>query len=166
MPQNNSDQAASSHVVPDLPPDLHALDYLAYLFRRKWLVIGCVLLGAAGFLGASYIMPYTYTAQARLLPPGRMASAGLLNSLNASGALRILKEIENPSVDLIQNFIESRTMGEIVARDSTIRAFYKQNSSAEPLDAVMQAIVVQPSFAHVDVIAMVSTGWFSSPDAK
>src|SRR4051812_40986203 len=113
MPQTQ-DRSIANQAVPDLPADLHALDYLTFLFKRKWVVVGCVLLCASGFVGVSYIMPYTFASQARLLPPDRISSAGLLNTLNASGALRMLKEIENPSVDLIQNLIESKTIAEMV----------------------------------------------------
>jgi tyrosine-protein kinase Etk/Wzc len=166
MPQQFSDQPKNSLAVPDLPPDLHVLDYVAFLFRRKWLVLSCVLLFAAGFVGASYMMPYTYTSQVRLLPPDRLSSAGLLNSLNASGALLTLKEVENPSVDVIQNLLEARSVCSVVARDSAIHSFLVRNSDEAPADVILQSIDVHPGVTFVDVIARLSTGWLSSAADK
>lgn len=167
MPQQISNQVRASHAVPDLPPDLHALDYVAFLLKRKWFVIGCVFFTTAAFLGASYVMPYTYTAQARILPPDRLSSAGLLSSLNASGALRMLKEIENPSVDLIQNLLESRAVTEAIIRDSSMHEFLGRSlSHTELMEKISNYVVVAPKYSQINIFVSIPTPWFSSPREK
>src|SRR5438045_3932503 len=60
MPESSFDQlTSSSRSVPDLPSDLHALDYLAFLMRRTRLVVPCVFIVAALFLPGSSVIPST-----------------------------------------------------------------------------------------------------------
>ncbi len=155
-------------VVPDLKPDVHILDYLALVARHKWVAIALVLISGGVFLAATYVMPYTFEAETRILPPDRLSSSGLLSGLNAGYALKILKEVENPSVDLLQNILESRAVAECLAQDSLIARHYHDDSGShdDVISAIEQALVVLPNFSKVDVKASVSTPWFSTAQEK
>jgi LPS O-antigen subunit length determinant protein (WzzB/FepE family) len=154
--------------IPDYPPDPHILDYVRILLVHKRIVSALILLTGAAFLAVTYMMPYTYEATGRLLPPDRLSSSGLLSALNASGALKILKEVENPSVDLLQNLLESRTLATMLSRDSVVRSFFKERSQTESdlVTNIAEAITVKPNFSTVNILSNVSTGWLSNVHDK
>ncbi|MDP4200974.1 MAG: hypothetical protein Q8922_13075 [Bacteroidota bacterium] len=170
MPQFHlpSDSTISEPVVPDLEPDVHLLHYLEHVARHKWVAMFLVIAFGAAFLAATYIMPYTYTTFARLLPPDRLSSSGLLSSLNASYALTMLKEIENPSVDLMQNLLESRFVSDRLTQDSVVRTFYADEAETqdEMAKLLRDDLLVDPHISKVDLHATVSTSWFSTDAEK
>ncbi|GEM_PF-2181569 len=149
-------------------PDPHLMDYLLLVAKRKWMAVILILSCAATALGLTYIVPYSFEASVMLLPPDRLSSSGLLSSLNAGGALKILKEVENPSVDLIQNILESRALAERLYKDSSVHRFYFRpgETHEQNVDRVQEAVLTLPSFSEVHVRATVVTGWFSSSREK
>jgi tyrosine-protein kinase Etk/Wzc len=154
--------------VPDLPPDLHLMDYLLVLLRHKWGVISTFLISSVLFVAITFYVPYSYESKSVFLPPDRASSAGMLAAEHASGALKILKAVENPSVDLLQNLLESRAMSSKLAKDSIIRRFYSKFSvDDEMMDAAIRSsILVTPSISNVLVTGTVTTGWFSTQSEK
>ncbi|HWF43806.1 MAG TPA: hypothetical protein VG537_04100 [Candidatus Kapabacteria bacterium] len=154
--------------VPDLPPDPHIMDYFVLLARYKWGVLLTFFLSTFLLLLATYFVPCSFTAESLILPPDRASSAGLLAAQDAAGALKIMKESENPSIDLLQNILESRTMATMLARDSAIGRYYRAHTDEDEnmMDAIHDAFVVYPFISKVSIAATVSTGWFSNPKEK
>src|SRR5205823_5315457 len=96
------------------------MDYLLLMLKYKWSVILIVGISGIAAFASTYIVPQTYEAEAWILPPDRLSSYGLLERFSSGFAIQMLKEVENPSVDLIQNFLESRRLAERLASDSAI----------------------------------------------
>jgi uncharacterized protein involved in exopolysaccharide biosynthesis len=166
MPELSNDPIIPE--IPDLPPDPHILDYFALVARHKWMTMFLVLFSGAVFFIGSYCVPYEFQSEAMLLPPDRLSSSSLLSGASSGYAIKMLKEVENPSVDLLQNILESHSLGARVAEDSVIRAYYRPHvRTEEELVATLQrAIEVGPSFTKVRVRTTVATGWFSSAREK
>src|SRR4051812_14879069 len=107
MPDPTRDLSSSQFPEPpDYGPDPHILDYLGMVARHKWAAISLVVFSTVLFFIGSYCVPYEYEAQSMLLPPDRLSSSILLPGVTSGYAIKILKEVENPSVDLLQNILE------------------------------------------------------------
>jgi tyrosine-protein kinase Etk/Wzc len=158
----------SENAPADFPPDPHLMDYVLLMAKHKWIVISVTFISGIIALGLTYIVPNIYDAVSMLLPPDRVSSSGLLSALNAGGALKILKEVENPSVDLIQNYLESDSLMERLLHDARIRHHFGANEvdHHETIANLKQAITVTPWFAKVSVGGSVATGWFPTDSAK
>ena len=154
--------------VPDLPPDPHLMDYLLVLSRHWWGVVLTFLVSSVLFVAVTFYVPYSYETESLLLPPDRVSASDMLLAEHASGALKILKAVENPSVDLLQNLLESRAMSSMLAKDSAIRHFYSRFSTDNETmnDAIRSSILVKPSISNVVVQATVTTGWLSTQSEK
>jgi tyrosine-protein kinase Etk/Wzc len=153
---------------PDFPPDPHVMDFVVLLMSRKWGML-CITLACAAFgLGITYILPQTFRAESEMLPPDRISSSGLLSKYNSGFALEMLKEVENPSVDLLQNILESRTLEERLARDSTIHWYYASQGmrGRDIVEAVRSDIKADPGFSKMLVRGTVETGWFPTAADK
>jgi hypothetical protein len=88
--------------------------------------------------------------------------------LNSGYALDLLKEIENPSVDLLQNILESRSLAERLARDSAIHRYFGQQGLHGPelVAAIHDALKVEPGFTKVTVKGTIETGWVPTAPEK
>ncbi len=144
------------------------MDFVLLFMRRKWAMLAIVFFCGAAAVGISYVLPQTFQAKAELLPPDRASSSSLLSKLNAGFALEMMKEIENPSVDLLQNILESRSLAERLARDSAIhRHFTSFGARGEALiEGVRKSLTVLPGFSKVTVDATVETGWAAGTAEK
>jgi uncharacterized protein involved in exopolysaccharide biosynthesis len=144
------------------------MDFLLLIARRKWVMLSIVFFCCAAAVGISYILPQTFVAKTELLPPDRISSSSLLSKLNAGFALEMMKEIENPSVDLLQNILESHSLAERLARDSAIhRHFTSLGARGEALiEDVQKSLTVLPGFSEVTVDATVETGWAADAAEK
>ncbi len=87
--------STNTQTPPPPPDETPVLDWLLFVARHaKLLIAGSVLAGAAG-LGASYLVPPTYSARATLLPPQQQSTAAsALSALSglsglAGGALGV-----------------------------------------------------------------------------
>ncbi|HET6400460.1 MAG TPA: hypothetical protein VFH95_03590 [Candidatus Kapabacteria bacterium] len=165
---NDIPKNAPEPEIPDFPPDPHIMDYLLLVSKYKWVVVSLIILCGVLALGLTYIVPYSFQSDAMLLPPDRISSSGLLSSLNAGGALKILKEVENPSVDLIQNLLESYALSDRLTRDSAVYHFFAHNSETrqEMVAQVQASLLTLPGFSNVNVRGRITTGWFSSAREK
>jgi len=144
------------------------MDFVLLAMRYKRAIIAIVIFCGAAALGLTYIVPNTYSAETMLLPPDRISSSGLLSSLNAGGALKILKEVENPSVDLIQNILESEAVAERLARDSTVHHYFARREESQDaiLSRIQSTLLTLPGFSDVRIRGTVETGWFPSSAQK
>ena len=146
-------------------PDAHIMDYLVLMARHKWAVFFFIVICGAAALGLTYILPYSFESEVMLLPPDRLSSSGLLSSLNAGGALKILKEVENPSVDLIQNLLESYSLADRLSRDSAIHHYFARpgEDHYQEVLRIQESLLTLPGFSKVNVRGTAVTGWFSTP---
>ncbi len=144
------------------------MDFLVLAASRKWAMLAIVLTCGIVAVAITYILPQTFLGAAVILPPDRLSSSSLLTKLNAGYALEILKEVENPSVDLLQNIIESRSLSERLSRDSTLHRYFSAEGyrGAEIVKAIHTAVKVGPGFSKVDVQGTLETGWFPTAAEK
>ncbi len=153
---------------PDFPPDPHLMDFLVLAMGRKWVMLGLTLFCGIGAFAMTYIVPQTFMAMGTMLPPDRLSSSGLLSKYNSGFALEMLKQLENPSVDLLQDILESRSLDEHLAQDSLIHRYYTLQGlrGVEIVNAVRKAVKVGPGYAKVDVQGIVETRWFPTASEK
>jgi len=144
------------------------MDFVVLLMARKWAIAGIVLFCGVAAVALTYMMPQTFQSQATMLPPDRLSSSGLLSKFNSGFALEMLKEVENPSVDLLQNILESRSLSERLARDSTIRTYFalEGKQDAAIVESVQKSLKVEPGFTKVSVDGTVETAWFPTASEK
>ncbi len=166
--QQPTDRVPPGEEIPGFPPDPHLMDYLLLLAKHKWVVISLIVFCGAAALGITYIVPYSYELEVMLLPPDRLSSSGLLSSLNAGGALKILKEVENPSVDLIQDLLESYALSDRLSRDPTIRRHFSQpgETHQQMVPSIQSSLLTIPGFSQVNVRGAIRTDWFSTAREK
>ncbi len=144
------------------------MDFVVLTLSRKWgmllIVVCCVAFG----VGITYFLPQTFRAESEMLPPDRLSSYGLLSKVNSGFALEMLKEVENPSVDLLQNILESRSLDERLAQDSMVhRYFAAQGLQGRAIvGAAHKAIMVLPGFTKVTVQSTIETRWMASSQEK
>ncbi len=144
------------------------MDFVVLALSRKWGMLA-IFLGCGVFaVATTFFVPHTFRAESLLLPPDRLSSSNLLSKVNAGFALEMLKEVENPSVDLLQNILESRSLSERLARDSTIHRYFSQQglNGRAIVEAVQSAIKVEPGFTKVTVQGTIETGWMPSASEK
>jgi tyrosine-protein kinase Etk/Wzc len=154
--------------VSDPKYDPHILDYLQLVLKYKWTVTLIVFACGVVALASTFMVPQVYQASAMLLPPDRLSSFGRLSRFSSGFAISMLKEIENPSVDLLQNILESRQLNERVLADSAIYSFLRSHTAdrEEMLNEVHHSIAVIPGISQVEVQGVVETGWFASSREK
>ena len=144
------------------------MDFVVLVVSRKWAMLLIVLSCAVFGVGITYFLPQTFRAESEMLPPDRLSSSGLLSKFNSGFALEMLKEVENPSVDLLQNILESRSLDERLARDSVVHRYYAaqgmQNRAI--VEAAHKAIMVLPGFTKVTVQSTIETRWMASAEEK
>jgi uncharacterized protein involved in exopolysaccharide biosynthesis len=156
----------------DARPDPHLLDFLTILARVKWVVFGCILAGAAVAIVLTSTLPFVYESHAVLLPPDRISSSALgLNLKSSGGALKMLKAVENPSVDLMQNLLEARDVARRIGEDSAINSYYTTyvaptGEFLNRTEWVQSTLLVVPSITMVKVNTTVSTSWSAGPAEK
>src|SRR5882762_8222851 len=120
--------AASSNINDD---KVDLLDLLVFFARHKRLVLGLPLITAIVTAIISLLIPFVYTATARMLPPQQSTGAGaVLGQLGgalgglaglAGGALGI----KNPN-DLYVGMLKSRTVADNLIQRFDLNAYYEQ----------------------------------------
>jgi tyrosine-protein kinase Etk/Wzc len=104
--------------------DPHILDYLTMMARHRFAVAAFTLGFGILFFAFTFLMRFTFSSTATLLPPEKQQMGGLMSFLAGAGALDIMKTQENPALDLFRNVLESRTLAEEVARDPRIKRYF------------------------------------------
>jgi hypothetical protein len=152
--------------VSDPKYDPHILDYFQLVLKYKWTVVFIVGFCSVAALVLTYMVPQVYQSEAVLLPPDRLSSFSLLSRYSSGFALQMLKEVENPSVDVLQNIVESRRMGEYLIGDSELHRYWSHKglNQLEMLQAARQCVGFRPGFSQVWVSGAFETDWFA--DAK
>lgn len=121
------------------------MDYLTMMARHRVAVLGFTLGFGLFFFALTFLMRFTFTSTATLLPPEKQQLGGLMSFLAGSGALDIMKTQENPALDLFQNVLESRTLAEEVAKDARIKRYFSSwdTSTLAVAGAVQRSMTVE-----------------------
>jgi tyrosine-protein kinase Etk/Wzc len=149
--------------------DPHIMDYLILWATYRKQVAIIVLVSSAMFLGITFMMPFTYSSLATLMPPEKDKTGGLMSFLSGSGALDLMKGQENPALDVYQNVMESRVLSESIARDPMVNAYFKTFDTA--FDAIafhaLSSTKSEPLRNGImNVQVDIKTHWFPSSEEK
>src|SRR5713101_852319 len=108
---------------------IHFPDHLIILAKRKWFIfkfVGCAAVLSAGI---SLLLPKTYTANAKIMPPQQNQSMGAVAALSQLGPLAALAGqglgLRNPS-DLYIAMLRSRTVADDLIDRFSLMSVYKQ----------------------------------------
>src|SRR3989475_1839111 len=110
---------------------IHFPDHLIILAKRKWFIfkfVGCAAVLSAGI---SLLLPKTYTANAKIMPPQQNQSMGAMAALSSQlGPLAALAGgglgLRTPS-DLYVAIMRSRTVADdLIDRFSLMRVYHKK----------------------------------------
>jgi hypothetical protein len=70
-------------------------------------------------------MPQTFSGLTTLIPPEKQGQSGLMSFLTGgSGALDLMKGMENPAIDMFKNVLDSRQLSEDISKDPRIRRYF------------------------------------------
>src|SRR5713226_10213767 len=122
-----TEEAATPPTSPEVER-VHFPDYLIILAKRKWFIFK--IAGSAFVLsaGISLLLPKTYTANAKIMPPQQNQSMGAMAALSSQlGPLAALASgglgLRSPS-DLYIAMLRSRTVADnLIDRYSLMSAF-------------------------------------------
>lgn len=117
--QSNAPSAAAASPPPQDDDEISLLDLLIVLAKYKKLILGLPLVVAVLAAGISLLIPNTYTATTRILPPQGQSSASamLAQQLGGLAGLGGAAGLRNPN-DLYIGMLKSRTVA-----DSLIQRF-------------------------------------------
>ena len=119
--------------ITDAPTngDAHFLDLLIVLAKRKWMIVSLTFLCAVVSLAYSLLLPKTYTANTKILPPQQTQSVtgAMLGQMGSSlGSLAGLAGkdlgIRNPN-DLYVAMLQSRTLSDALIQKFNLMNVYK-----------------------------------------
>lgn len=113
--------------------ELGVLDLLIILAKRKGLIIGLTLLGAAIAAVIAFIVPPTYTATSVIMPPSQQTSsaAALLGQLGGlAGVASQSLGIKNPS-DPYVGILSSRTVADELIAQFKLQQTYRKKTLTE-----------------------------------
>lgn len=157
------DAAMSTHSVVD---DVNVLDYLAVLWRYRWLIAGvfATVIGAAFIF--TVITPKMYESAATLLAPKEgAAAAGLLGGLAASGLAQTVPGLAqtvpglanfsaSPNRDLLVAVLKSRTMSQIVVEKFGLRERYRVRYMEDAIKELQTRISVSAVVTREGIISL------------
>lgn len=149
--------------------DPHIMDYLMLWAVHKRKVFVIIVCTAALFLGITFIMPFTYSSLATIMPPEKDKTGGLMSFLSGSGALDLMKGQENPALDVFQNVMESRVLSETIARDKKVRKYFSTFDTTFDVVAfnALSSTKSEPLRNGVMNIQVdIKTHWFPSTEEK
>jgi uncharacterized protein involved in exopolysaccharide biosynthesis len=109
------------------------LDVLIVLAKRRKLLMGLPLLGAAASLAISFALPVMYRAQTQLLPPQQQqsgAAALLAQFSGVAAAAAGASSLKNPN-DLYIGMLKSRTVADHLIQKFDLRKRYELDSAEE-----------------------------------
>src|SRR5713101_5140250 len=95
---------------------IHFPDHLIILAKRKWFIFKFVGCAAVLSVGISFLLPKTYTATAKIMPPQQNQSMGAMAALSSqlgplAGLAGASLGLRNPS-DLYIAMLRSRTVAD------------------------------------------------------
>jgi tyrosine-protein kinase Etk/Wzc len=118
--QSNAPSAAAASSPPQDDDEINLLDLLIVLAKYKKLILGLPLVVAVLAAGISLLIPNTYTATTRILPPQGQSSASAMLAQQLGGLAGLAggaAGLRNPN-DLYIGMLKSRTVA-----DSLIQRF-------------------------------------------
>jgi tyrosine-protein kinase Etk/Wzc len=121
----------SGNSVPAVGCDdeISLLDLLRVLWEYRWLLIGSTLCAGVLAAGGTLLMPNSYTATARILPPQQSSSSAsaLLGQLGglAAAAGGSIAGIRNPN-DLYVGMLKSRTVADRLIEKFDLKTYFGQ----------------------------------------
>jgi tyrosine-protein kinase Etk/Wzc len=118
--QSNAPSAAAASSPPQDDDEINLLDLLIVLAKYKKLILGLPLIAAVLAAGISLLIPNTYTATTRILPPQGQSSASAMLAQQLGGLAGLAggaAGLRNPN-DLYIGMLKSRTVA-----DSLIQRF-------------------------------------------
>lgn len=132
-------------VLPHHPEEVNVLEYLALLWRYRWLIVAvcAVMIGAT----AAYTIrtPKMYESTATLLAPREGAgAAGALGGLAASGLAQAVPGLANFSLssnrDLLIAVLKSRTMAQMVIEKFGLQERYRAQYMEDAIKTLQDRI--------------------------
>lgn len=116
-------------VSPHDVDEVNVLDYLAVLWRYRWLIVGIFASLIGGTFAFTVTMPKRYESSVTLLAPKEGAgAAGLLGGLAASGLTQAVPGLASlsasPNRDMLLAILKSRTMGQLVVEKFVLQERY------------------------------------------
>jgi len=149
--------------------DPHIMDYMMlWVTHRKQvgiITLACAIL----FFAITYIMPFTYSSIAMLMPPEKEKVGGLMSFLSGSGALDLMKGQENPALDQFKNVIDSRAVSETLAKDERLRKYFSAFDTSFDAAAyyIRTSMTSEPLRNGVMTVQVdIKTQWFPSSEQK
>jgi uncharacterized protein involved in exopolysaccharide biosynthesis len=127
------EQAQASQPSPEQADEFNLLDLLIVLAKHKRLVLGFPLAAVLMAAIVSLILPSTYTATAKILPPQQSQSnaVAILGQLGAIGQLGGSSlGLKNPS-DIFVAMLKSRTVADAIIKRFDLQKQYGQDLLAD-----------------------------------
>lgn len=149
--------------------DPHMMDYMMLWVTHRKKVMIITLASAIIFLAVTYIMPFTYSSIAMLMPPEKEKVGGLMSFLSGSGALDLMKGQENPALDQFKNVIDSRAVSETLAKDVRLRKYFSAFDTSFDAIAffIRNSMTSEPLRNGVMTVQVdIKTQWFPSSEQK
>lgn len=112
------------------------------LWRGRWIVAACALLGGLLGAGYSFLLPNVYTATVVALPPSDSGGRGLLSQYAGLAAMSGIQLPTGPasSVDEIMAILESRRLAEpLIERFDLVDYYFPGADEPPPREAVHEA---------------------------
>lgn len=124
--------------------EINLIDYVIVLAKRKKLIIGITLCAALITLVISLIMPPTYRAETKILPPQQSSSSLTMEALSQLGPMAGIAGIgiKNPA-DMYIGILKSRTVADrIIDRFNLMKLYdaeYREDARKRLIEDVLQA---------------------------
>jgi tyrosine-protein kinase Etk/Wzc len=145
--ENNNDypsgQAAERSPAPQAPvsllsSELHLVDLLIVLARRKWLLVGFPMLVAILAVGISLLIPNVFSASTKLLPPQQAQSGASAMLAQLGGAVGLAAGLGGGKSqgEIYVGILKSRTVA-----DRLIERFALKNKYDTPSQDIARAIL-------------------------
>ena len=129
------------------PPSLR--DYVAVVWRHKWLIVGIWFVVVLATLVITIKTPKVYESTATLLAPKEGAGGGLLGGLAASGLLQQLPGLPVPSFaanrDMLVSVLRSRTVAQAVVERFRLQERYRARYLEDAIKGLREATNVSIS---------------------
>ena len=132
------------------------VDVLIILARHKKLIVGLPILAAVLSAAVSLILPSTYVASTKLLPPqqAQSSAAALLSQLGGvAGAMAGTAGLKNPS-DIYVGMLKSRRIEDNLVNRFSLKAVYKadlQEKARQRLESNTVITAGKDGFINIEV---------------
>ena len=115
--------------------EINLLDLLIVLAKHKKMIVKATIAAALLAIGISLLMPNSYTATTKILPPqqSQSSASAMLSQLGGlAGMAGSSLGIKNPA-DLYLAMLKSRNVMEKIAKNFDLQKYYEQETLSETL---------------------------------